>query len=95
MAIKVTKGQNCDGTIPKNACHVENCLCGKFHAFMKKCMIWLILGATPEVYHNQISFGYIRFVCAYQHRINTMRKQATDTDIHKHLFKGTRTLVIS
>ena len=47
MAIEVTKGQICDVTISKNTCHEEYYLCVKFHAFMKKCMIWLILGATP------------------------------------------------
>ena len=41
------KGQICDGAISKNTCHEEYYLCGKFHAFMKKCMIWLILWATP------------------------------------------------
>ena len=36
MAIKVTIGQVCDGTISKNTCHEEYYLCGKFHAFMIK-----------------------------------------------------------
>ena len=34
MAIKVTKGQICNGTISKKLCHGEYYLCGKFHAFI-------------------------------------------------------------
>ena len=31
MAVKVTKGQICNGTISKIRFHKEYCLCGKFH----------------------------------------------------------------
>ena len=50
MAVKVTKSQLSDGTIPKNECHEEYYLCGKFHVFMKKCTTLPILGAMP-LYH--------------------------------------------
>ena len=42
MAIKIIKGQICDGTISKNTCHEEYYLCGKFPAFMKKYTVWLM-----------------------------------------------------
>ena len=37
-----------------------------------------------------LAIGYIGLVFAYLYQIGTMCKQATDTDIHKHLFMGTR-----
>ena len=42
------QGQICNGTISKNTDVMRNtiCVCGKFHAFTKKCMIYLILGAS-------------------------------------------------
>ena len=68
----------------------------KVSCFYKKVHdLAIFWGLRQRCTNNQISFGNIRFVFAYQYRINTMRKQATDTDIHKHLFKGTRALVIS
>ena len=50
MAIKVIKGQICDGTISKNKYHQEYYLHGKFHVFTKKCTILPILGAVPLYY---------------------------------------------
>ena len=50
MAVKVTKGQICDGTISKNKCHQEYYLHGNFHAFMKKCTILPTLRAVPLYY---------------------------------------------
>ena len=32
----------------------ESYLCGKFHAFMKKCMIWLIMGAIYAAILNHM-----------------------------------------
>jgi len=43
MAIKVTKGQICDGTISKNKCHQGYYLCEKFHYY--------------EKVHNFVNFG--------------------------------------
>ena len=37
MAVKITKGQICDGTLSKN-CHKEYNLYGKFHNCIKKCI---------------------------------------------------------
>ena len=47
MAIKVTKGQIYDGTISKFLCREMYYLCGKFHAFMKKCTIFAIQWNLP------------------------------------------------
>ena len=48
MAIKVTKGQICNGSISKKLCHKEYNLYGKFHNCIKNCTIWhyaaLLLG---------------------------------------------------
>ena len=37
MALEVTKGQICDGSISKNIYHEEHNLCGKFHNCITKC----------------------------------------------------------
>ena len=37
MAIKVTKGQICNGTISKNECHLKYKLRAKFDDFLMEC----------------------------------------------------------
>ena len=41
MALKITKGQICDGSISKNMCDEEHNLCGKFHNCFTKCTKYL------------------------------------------------------
>ena len=42
MAIKVLKGQVCDGIIAKNTCHDKSYLCGiKFHDLLKKSHVFI------------------------------------------------------
>jgi len=43
VVVKVTKVQISNGTISQNTCHLNYYWCGKFHSYMKKCMIfWLV-----------------------------------------------------
>ena len=61
---KVTKSQICDGMYyikSENTCHEGYYLCGKFHAFMKKHMIWLILGATPLYYRYKYTLSLLEY----------------------------------
>jgi len=65
MAVKVTKGQICDGTISKHKCHQEYYLCGKFHAFYEKAHDFWVLplyydisGGTSERKRIAIN-GYV------------------------------------
>ena len=47
MAVKVTKGQICNGTISEIRYHKEYYLCGKFHNCFTKGTKCLIFGAMP------------------------------------------------
>jgi len=73
MAVKVTKGQICDGTISKNTCYQEYYLCGKFHDFMKKCTIFEFCRYTINLIsivstQHQLTLTHIK---AYVHCIYT------------------------
>ena len=50
MAVKVTKGQICSGTISKIKCHKEYYLCGKFHTFFTNSTECLIFWTMPLYY---------------------------------------------
>ena len=50
MALKVTKGQICDGSISKNICHEEHNLYGKFHNCITKCTKCPFFGAMLLYY---------------------------------------------
>ena len=47
MAVKVTNGQICDGSISKNICDKEHNLCGKFYNCITKCKKCSFFGAMP------------------------------------------------
>ena len=47
MAVKVTKGQICLGTISEKVCLKKYYLCGKFHACITKCTHTPIFGPMP------------------------------------------------
>ena len=49
MAVKVTKGQICSGTISK-ICHKEHYLCGKFHTFFTNSTECLTFWTMPLNY---------------------------------------------
>ena len=46
MAVKVTKGQICDGSISKKLCHKEYNLHGKFHNCIKNCTTIVLCCST-------------------------------------------------
>ena len=50
MAVKVTKGQICSGTISKIKCHKEYYLYGKFHTFFTNSTECLIFWTMPLYY---------------------------------------------
>ena len=53
MAVKVTKGQICSGTISKIKCHKEYYLCEKLHTFFTNSTGCLIFWTIP-LYHIAI-----------------------------------------
>jgi len=63
MAVKVAKGQICNGTISKNKCHQEYYLCRKFHAFMKKRTIFGFCHYTKITLcdMNDITQDYVQY----------------------------------
>ena len=50
MAVKVTKGQICSGTISKIKCHKEYYLYGKFHKIFTNSTVCLIFWTMPLYY---------------------------------------------
>ena len=53
MALKVTKGQICDGTISKNWCHQEYYLCRKFHTYIKNSTGWYYATLYEGIHNKQ------------------------------------------
>ena len=54
MAVKITKGQICSGTISKIKCHKEYYLiCGKFHTFITNSTECLIFWTMPLYYLSE------------------------------------------
>ena len=56
MALKVTKGQICDGSISKNICREEHNLCGKFqlyHKVDKMLIFWCYATLLIACIHTQ------------------------------------------
>ena len=56
MAVKVTKGQICSGTISKIKCHKVYYLCGNFHTFFTNSTECLIFWTMP-LYYNPVIHG--------------------------------------
>ena len=62
MAVKVTRGKICDGSILKNSYHKEYYLCGKFHNCITKCMKcpFFVLCRSTSGYKDGVGVKYHR-----------------------------------